>query len=215
MRYFLDMNIPIYFCLQLGNPLEEKAKIFVENKKENLFLLCDYIVSINIPKWLKRQKTILFEFNQKVQDANYPLFSSEQSKVLFPQDKILINRLILNYENANDKNKFIEDTNQIFNLIQARVSYFIRKYINNVVIPNSEINFELKSCLFTWLSPNDSDARTIASAVQEHKNSKLIIITSDKKHWTKELLEEIHHNPSLLKEYPSLPKIEYLQDYNH
>jgi hypothetical protein len=213
MRYFLDMNLPIYFCLQIGNNLEEKAKNFVENKKDHIFLLCDYIASINLPKWLKRQKVILFEFNQKIQNKDYVLFSSEQSEVLFPQDKILTNRLVLNYNDAENKKKFVENTNQIFNLLQARVSYFIKKYIDKIVILHSEINFELKSCLFTWLTPNDSDARTIASAVQEHNNERLTIITSDKQHWTKELLEEVHNDSRLLKKYPLLPKIEYLQDY--
>ena len=32
MKYFLDMNLPIYFCMQFGDYLEEKAKSFVENK---------------------------------------------------------------------------------------------------------------------------------------------------------------------------------------
>jgi len=214
MRYFLDMNLPIYFCMQLGNFLEKKAKIFVENKKEHLFLLCDYVTSVNLPKWIKRQKAILFEFNQKVQNIDYALFSSEQSKILFLQDKILTNRLILSYEKTKEKKQFIENINQIFSLLQARISYFIKKYIDTIVIPISEINFELKSCLFTWLdAPNDSDAKTIASAIQEHNHNKLIIITSDKRDWTKELLEEVHNNSKLKKEYPSLPRIEYLQDY--
>ena len=97
-------------------------------------------------------------------------------------------------------------------MLQARISYFIKKYVNETVIPVDKINFELKSCLFTWLTPNDSDAKTIASAIQEHKNKSLTIITSDKQHWTEELLKEVHNNSNLKKEYPSLPKIEYLQD---
>ena len=37
-------------------------------------------------------------------------------------------------------------------------------------------------------------------------------MTADKKDWKKELLEEIHEDLFLKKEYPKLPKIEYLQD---
>ncbi len=213
MRYFLDMNLPVYFCMQMGHPLEKKAKLFIRNKKDSFFLLCDYIVSRNLPRWLKRQKVVLFEFNQKIQNQAYNLFSSEQSKILFSKDKIFTNRLILNYNQSKNKKQFIENINKIFNLLQARISYFIKIYIDEVVIPESEIVFELRSCLFTWLR-NDSDARTIASAIQEHKNKKLTIITADKKDWTKELLEEAHNDIELLKEYPSLPKIEYLQNYN-
>jgi len=212
MRYFLDMNLPVYFCMQIGHPLEKKAKLFIENKDNSSFLLCGYIVTRNLPKWLKRQRVVLFEFNQKIQDKDYDLFSSEQSNILFPKDKIFANRLILSYNQSQDKKQFVENINQIFNLLQARIYYFIRTYIDEVVIPESEIFFELKSCLFTWLR-NDSDARTIASAIQEHKNKKLIIITADKKDWTKELLEEVHNDISLKKKYPELPKIEYLQNY--
>jgi len=213
MRYFLDMNLPVYFCMQIGHPLEKKAKLFIENKNDCFFLLCDYIVSRNIPKWLKRQSIILFEFNQKIQDPDYNFFSSEQSKILFPKDKIFINKLFIRYNQSKNKEQFVENINQIFNLLQARIYHFIKIYIDEVVIPESEIVFELKSCLFTYLTPNDSDARTIASAIQEHKRKELKIITTDKKHWTKELLEEVHNIPSLKKEYPKLPKIEYLQDY--
>ena len=213
MRYFLDMNLPIYFCMEIGHPLEKKAKLFVNNKKDS-FLLCDYIATINLPKWLKRQKSILFEFNQKIQNIGYNLFSSEQSKTLFPQDKIIVNRLISGYGDSQDKSKFVENINNVFNLLQARVDRFIKSYIDLIVVPVSEIDFDLKSCLFTWLNPNDSDSRTLASAVQEHNNSKLTIITADKKDWTDDLLKEIHNDPNLLKKYPSLPKIDYLQNYN-
>ena len=212
MRYFLDMNVPIYFCMQIGNPLEDKAKLFIKNKDGDSYLLCDYIVSRNLPKWLNRQQVILFEFNQKVKNKSYSLFSNEQSKILFPKDKISIERLILNYEKSKDKIKFIETVNEIFNLLQARINYFIRVYINEVVIPESEIDFNLKSCLFTWLNSNDSDAKTIASAVQEHNKKELNIMTADKKDWKKELLEEIHNDVLLKKKYPKLPKINYLQD---
>jgi len=214
MRYFLDMNIPIYFCMETGDILETKTKLFVKNKEEHLFLLCDYILSINLPKWLKRQKIILFEFNQKVQNQDYPSFSSEQSKSLFQQDKMFVNKLIIVYNQSQEKKQFVENINQTFNILQARINYFIRKYINEIVIPESEIDFELKSCLFDWLAPNDSDARTIASAIQEHNNKNLIIITADKKHWTEDLLTEINNDLKLKKRYPSLPKIEYIQDYN-
>ena len=122
MRYFLDMNLPIYFCMQIGNPLEEKTKLFIKNKGNNSYLLCDYIVKKNLPKWLSRQQIILFEFNQKIKNKDYLLFSTEQSKILLSKDKILIERLILNYDKSKDKTKFIEAVNEIFNLLPARIN---------------------------------------------------------------------------------------------
>ena len=213
MRYFLDMNLPVYFCMQLGHPLEKKAKLFIKNKKESVFLLCGYIVSRNLPRWLKRQKVVLFEFNQKIQDVDYELFSSEQSRILFPKDKIFTNKLFLNYKQSKNKEQFVKNINQILNLLQARVSHFIKIYIDEVVIPESKIDFKLKSCLFTWLR-NDSDAKTIASAIQEHNNKKLIIMTADRKDWNDELLKEVKYHGDLNKKYPFLPKINYLQNYS-
>ena len=81
-----------------------------------------------------------------------------------------------------------------------------------MVIPINEIDPKLKSCLFTWLTPNDSDSKTIASAIQEHNKKEVVIITADKKDWTKELLEEVHNDPSLKKVYEKLPEIKYVQD---
>lgn len=213
MRYFLDMNLPVYFCMQFGHHLEDKAKSFVKNKGKHSFLLCDYIMSRNLPRWLKRQKSILFEFNQKVQNEEYEVFSSNQSKDLFPKDKIFTTRLLQSYNKCKNKKQFIENINQIFNLLQVRITYFIRNYIDEIVVPESKIDFKLKGCLNTWLR-NDSDARTIASGVQEHNNKKLTLITADKKDWTDELLKEIHNDLELLKKYASLPKIEYLQNYS-
>ena len=212
MRYFLDMNIPIYFCMQFGDPLEKKAKIFIQNKNNHIYLLCSYIASRNLPRWLKRQSVILFEFNQKAQNKNYTLFSSEQSSFLFPKDKIFVNKLILNYNNYKDKDEFVENVNDILNLLQSRVTYFIKTYIDEVVIPESDIDPNLKSWLLNGLNNNESDARTIASAIQEHNHHELIIITSDKKDWKKEVLETVYDDIPLGKKYPKIPEIEYLQN---
>ena len=213
MRYFLDMNLPIYFCMALGHPLEQKAQHFINNKGENYFLLCDYIINNNLQKWLNRQKIVLFEFNQKIKDKNYILFSVEQSKILTGRDKILVTRLILMYEKSDYKIDFLSEINQIFTLLNARISFFIKRYIDEVVIPESEIDFNLKSCLFDFLAPNESDAKTIASAIQEHNKKALHIMTADKKDWTDDLIGRVHDYPGLSKVYPSLPKIEYLQNY--
>ena len=39
IRYFLDMNIPLYFCFQFGHKLERKTEKFVKAKGENKFIL--------------------------------------------------------------------------------------------------------------------------------------------------------------------------------
>jgi hypothetical protein len=218
MRYFLDMNLPIYFCFNTGHPLEINAKRFVESKKDNAFLLCDYIKSNNLPKWLKRQDAILFEFNQKVQNQDYELFKGEQASILFPQDKQTVNNLIAKYNLSKEKEVFRDRINRVYGLISFRIKKFIQDYIDEIVIPEKEIDFELKNCLLIYIDigasrKNDSDAKTLASAIQEHKNRKICIITSDKKHWTKDLFEwAVPTGSELSKKYPSFPEIKYLQN---
>ncbi len=208
MRWFLDMNIPIYFSFEIGDDLENKTRRFIENKNDSLFLVCEYIKKQNLPKWMKRYEVLLLEFNRIVSNQE----KSVDTSILIKNDKFLLDKFLLMYKRSEDKIKFVSWINTIFSNLKIRIKLFFEKYVDEIVIPMSEIDFKLKSCLFTWLNPNDSDARTIASAIQEHQNKKLVIITADKKDWSKELLEEVHNNIDLKKEYPSLPKIEYLQN---
>jgi hypothetical protein len=217
MRYFLDMNIPIYFCFNIGHSLEINAKKFVKSKKGNTFLLCDYIKNNNLPKWLKRQNAVLFEFNQKIQNENYNLFSGEQASCLFPQDKQIVLNLVSKYQLSKEKEIFKDRINRVYGLISLRIKKFLKDYIDEIVIPEKDIDSELRSCLIIYIDigasrKNNSDAKTLASAIQEHKNKELEIITSDRKHWTKDLLESSHSNIELSKKYPSLPQIKYLQE---
>ncbi len=209
MRWFLDMNIPIYFSFEIGDDLENKTRRFIENKNDSLFLVCEYIKKQNLPKWMKRYEVLLLEFNRIVSNQE----KSVDTSILIKNDKFLLDKFLLMYKRSEDKIKFVSWINTIFSNLKIRIKLFFEKYVDEIVIPMSEIDFKLKSCLFTWLNPNDSDARTIASAIQEHQNKKLVIITADKKDWSKELLEEVHNNIDLKKEYPSLPKIEYLQNF--
>jgi len=58
-----------------------------------------------------------------------------------------------------------------------------------------------------------SDVMTLSSGIQEHNNKELILLTSDKEHWTKENLEwAIPKASSLRKKYPKIPEIEYIQN---
>jgi len=207
------MNILIYHSFEVGHHLEEKTKVFIKNKGNSKFLLCEYIQKENLPKWIKRQEEILMKFNAKVSGEE----SDEDFVYLFKQDKIALNRLILMYENSKDKEKFKVDMNKIFSMIKVKVMIFIEKLIDEIVTPINEIDHQLKSHLMNFLSigssrKSDSDAKTIASAIQEHNKNSLKIITADKKDWTKELLGEVHYHIELEKKYPELPEITYLQN---
>lgn len=217
IKWFIDMCIIIYYAKDNPNSeLSMKAANFVKNKGNSQFLLCYYISEINLPKWIKRQRIIIEEVKRNVKDNNYSIGSSFEGKILFEQDKNECKKLYFKYMNTENKSEFFMLQKKNQQMIEQKISYFINKLIDKKVIPISEIDFELKSSLFTYLDNNDSDAKTIASAVQQHNKEtqeQLIIITSDKKHWTKQLLEDsISLHPALTKKYPKLPEIKYLQE---
>lgn len=218
MRWFLDMCIILYYAGEGDKPdFNKKTRRFVQEKNENKFLLCYYVRDINLPKWLERQKIILREITRKLQNNFYILYTSLESSKLTSQDKKKLTKLlILSQSFANDDEK-IDKLTKIFSELERRINYFLTNYIDEFVIPVVEIDFELKSHIFTFLNlgsfiKNDSDAKTIASAIQENNNQNLIILTADKSDWNKELLQEVHNHYNLKKKYPKLPDINYLQD---
>lgn len=202
-------------CIILDYVLEEnrgervrKTRNFINDKKENSFLLCFYVKDENIPKWIERQKILLREFVKQT-DKDYDPYSSEESRKLTPRDKKKISKLNRSPENREE---IIRRTINTTNEIERGINSFIESKIDEFVTPVSEIDPDLKGHLFTWLKSNDSDAKTIASAVQEHNRKELKILTADKKDWRKELLDEIHNDFELKKKYPKLPVIKYSQN---
>ncbi len=219
MRWFLDMCIILYYVGEGDRKdLNKKSRKFVNEKQDDQLLLCYYIKDINIPKWLNRQKIIQREIIRKLKDNSYKLYTSSESSRLTKRDKKKITKFFILLNTIQESHRKVQIITKIFVELERRINHFLRKYVDEFVIPNEEIDFDLKSCLFTWLDGNDSDAKTIASGIQERNNNnnnnkrKLIMITADKKDWTKELLEEVHNDYQLKKKYSKLPKVEYLQD---
>ncbi|MFH1358535.1 MAG: hypothetical protein ABIH37_01460 [archaeon] len=218
MRWFLDMCIILYYIGEGDKEIFiKKSKQFINEKGQNEFLLCYYIKDENFPKWIDRQKILFRELIKQINDANYKPYSSEESKRLYERDKKKIIKLMTLLRSFSDKKKIIKSFERAVQEIEIRINIFIRDKIDKLVIPVSEIDFELKSHIFTFLNlgssvKNDSDAKTIASAIQENNKQNLIIITADKTDWNKELLQEVHNHYNLKKKYPKLPDINYLQD---
>ena len=221
-RYFLDMCIILYYAGEGDSEiLIKKSKQFVEKKQDNYFLLCYYIRDENLPKWINRQRILLRELIRQLKEERYVPYSSEESKRLYERDKKKILKFITINRNYTDKKKMIMFFEDIFQEIEKRINNFLKEKIDEFVIPIDEIDFKLKSHLFSFLNlgssiKNDSDAKTIASAIQEHNKTnreltkELTIITADKTDWNKELLAEVHNSIYLKKKYPKLPEIRYL-----
>lgn len=214
MRWFLDMNIILYYIGEGdSNFLVKKSKKFVEGKKDNKFLLCYYIKDWDIPKWVERQKILFRELVKQIKNRNYKPYSSKESKRLYNRDKKKILKLITLFRNTSSKKDITKKFERVFQEIGIRINIFIKENVDEFVVPIKDIERELWSSLNTYLQ-NISDAKTIASGIQEHnKNKKLVFITADKKDWNKENLEwAIPEGSKLKKDYPSLPEIKYLQD---
>lgn len=212
MRCFLDMSVIIYYCYRTGQDIEKKVIKFVDNKGEKLFIVCYYILDENLPKWVKRMKIMFKEIKRKINDPGHKLWSSQESELLFNKDKINGERILKKYELSNNKKDFLEIMERGWVYTEARIKIFLRDLIDKKVILIKEIDSELKSALFTYLD-NISDAKTLASGIQEHNKKELILITTDKEHWTKNNLEwALPEHSALRKKYPKIPEIKYIQD---
>jgi hypothetical protein len=213
MRWFLDMCIILGYIKEGDNQkIITKTISFVDSKKEDKFVLCYYIKEYNIPKWLSRKRIIFREILRQIKDSSYKPYSDNECTLLWDRDKNQILKLVSIANTIQDKTEIIKSFENVHQEIERRIKEFIEKNIDELVIPINEIDPKLRSCLFTWLTPNDSDSKTIASAIQEHNKKEVVIITADKKDWTKELLEEVHNDFNLKKVYEKLPEIKYVQD---
>ena len=213
MRWFLDMCVILYSAGEGDRPdLNKKTKKFVEQKGGDDFLLCYYIKEVDIPKYLERQQIILGEIIKKINNDSYALYPSQKASKLTGRDKKKLIKLLLLSKTIGNTEEKIKSLIKLFSELERRINHFLQKYIDGFVVPLGEIDFELKSCLFTWLAPNNSDSKIIASAIQEHNKQRLKIITADKKDWTGDLLREVHNNFKLKKKYSELPKISYIQE---
>jgi len=213
MRWFLDMCIILGYINEGDNPkIITKTISFVNQKKEDKFVLCYYIKEDNIPRWLNRKRIIFREILRQIKDSSYKPYSDTECSRLWERDKNQILKLTSLANTFQDKTEIIKNFENVYQEIERRIREFIEKNIDELVIPIKDIDPKLKSCLFTWLTPNDSDSKTIASAIQEHNKKEVVIITADKKDWTKELLEEVHNDYSLKKIYKKLPEIKYIQN---
>lgn len=217
MRWFLDMNIILYYVGEGDKPdLNKKSKKFVNQKKESKFLVCYYIKDVDLPKWIKRQRVLYRELMKKLNDSSYKLYSSKESESLISRDRKKGIKFLTLF-NSIPLPETINKIEKIFLYIEQQINEFFKNYIDEVVIPVEEIDSELKSHLMSFINigksnKNYSDINIISSAIQEHKNKSLTIITADRKDLKKDFLEEVKYHYNLTKKYPKIPEIKYLQN---
>jgi len=213
MNWFLDMCILIFYANPSEN-LSAKTRKFVNSMGSDILAVCFYITDKNLPKWIERQRVSLKEIRRFYDNSSYHIGSSEESKILFREDIIEAKKIaILSLNKTENKEKAYELLKRNQEFLINNLNYFIKKFVDKKVIPIENIDFELKSSLFTYLTPNDSDANTVASGIQYHQQEKATLLTGDTTDWTKELLENaVVYHTILNKKYPDLPEIKYMKD---
>ncbi|MEK6836682.1 MAG: hypothetical protein AABX94_03375 [Nanoarchaeota archaeon] len=213
MNWFLDMCILISYA-EPADKFHNKVNKFINSKGADYYLACCYIIDENLPKWIKRKKVALLEIKRSLENSSYIIGTSTESNILYKED-IADTKKILNYVSTKYKYKSVAYNKVKINqdILINNLNYFIKKFIDKKVVPVKEIDFELRSSLFSYLTPNDSDAKTLASGIQYRQIENLVLFTGDKNDWTKELLESaIVYHPTLNKKYSKIPEIKYIQE---
>jgi len=201
MDQFLDTGIIIGYAQD-----EEKFVLFVKNKKEK-FIVCYFVLEKDVHSLTKRMRIIINEVKNKIKDKNYQI----NKKELYPRDVERVNKFLsLKEINKLTDFEFIDFLENFQRIFEFRIDFFIQKLINKKVIPIREINFKLKSSLFTY-TQNHSDANIIASGIQYHQENEIVLVTSDRNDWTKDNIDwAIPEHSELRKKYPKIPKIKYV-----
>ncbi len=207
MNWFLDMCIIIFYA-EVGGKYYQKTATFVKNKKDNKFLICCYISKENMPKWILRQKIILKILKKRVDDLSFEIEKDPEYRELYHRDIAKLKKLITRTSIFKDSIKEYNSIRSNQEIMLNRIGFFITKLIDKEVVEKAD--FDLKSTLFTFLN-NNSDAMTMASGIQHHQVEELILLTGDKRDWTKDNMDWVFDSrPDLKKKYPKIPEIEYI-----
>jgi len=201
MDQFLDTGILVGYAQD-----EKKFVLFVKNKKEE-FIVCYFVLERDIHSLTKRMRIIIDQVKNKIQNKDYEidkrdLYSQDIARI----DKFLSLKEIKRLTDIEFVN-FLDNFQRVF---EFRIDFFIQKLIDKRVVLVRDIDFNLKSSLFTY-TQNHSDANILASGIQYHQENEIILVTADKHDWTKDNLEwAVPEHSELRKKYPKIPKIKYV-----
>lgn len=198
MDSFLDTCIILdYFNNECSTYLITKKLI---DLKSNL-IISIYQEKIEIPFLLFRKDKIISEaIKLSAYSAHIPNLDK-----LTPKDKINLNKTIAKLKIGELSQQDLFELKKEVQLLKQKINYFIRNQISRKVILLEKIDIEVVKKIKDKIH-NEADSNILSSAIQEHQQNKLIIITNDKKDWKKEILVEVLKNTSYLE----IPEIKYL-----
>ena len=212
MRWFLDMSIIIFYSgVSDVADLIDKTKKFVDSKKGDKYLVCFYILNIDLPKWIERQDIVISELRLKLKDPSYEIGSTGNGRKLWPRDINKAKKLFYRSKEYDDNERFIENLKKINLVIKRKIDHFLNNLIDQKVIPIVDIDFDLQTNLNSVLN-NGSDSKILASGIQMHNKEELVMLTGDKHDWTKDNIK-LAFDSRLDEKYPKIPEIKYIQDF--
>lgn len=189
-----------------------EAKEKKEGREERTFSTCFYIIKHDLPKFLARRTMLIEEVRRKIKDSSYDLGSSETAKRhLYPRDISLATKIFLIKNSLKGKEtELLGLLITLETVFEERLSFFINKILNKVVIPIEDIDRDLMWHFHSFID-NVSDCNIMASAVQYNTNLfRITVITTDKKDW-QEAEGCLDTNLNLQEKY-KMPRWLYLLD---
>lgn len=198
MDNFLDTCI-IIAKYDKKDKFHKNSKEFAENN--NNLIICVYQEKKEIPFLFYRKEKILTESIKSSVMPNY----MPDLKDLKIKDQIIlkknINRLKLN--DLSQQELFVYKKDLI--LLKQEINYFIKNKISKRVIPLDKIDLLLVKNIFNEIK-NEADSNIFCSAIQEHQENELKVITNDAKDCKNEVFVEAIKSTK----YKEVPEIKYL-----
>ena len=198
MDNFLDT------CVVLAT-FDRKDK-FHKNSKEFVTKNDPLIISIYQEK---KEITFLFFRKEKIiteaiKVSAIPTYHPNLDKLTI-KDQIILKKIIARLKLYELSQQELFNFKRDLILLRQEITYFINNKISRKVIPLDKIDSEIVSKINNKIK-NEADSNIISSAIQEHQDHKLIIITNDIGDWEKDLLLEVTKG----SKYKEVPEIKYL-----
>ncbi len=199
MDNFLDT------CIILAK-FDEKNK-FHKNSNDFIGINKNLIISFyqekkEIPFLFFRKEKMIMEAIKYSSNSNY----LPDLKDLTQKDKIIFSKMLTKMKLGElTKQELIIEFRRDFFILKQGVMNFIKNGPLKKVIPLEKIDLLLVEQIKDKIS-NTADSNILASAIQEHQENKLIIVTNDAKDIKKEYLLEVLKGTK----YSDVPEIKYL-----
>lgn len=201
MDNFLDTCILINYHNEKSK-LHNNSKEFINKEKE--FIISEFQNIREIPYLLYRLK---LRSKVIISKAIMPSKEIPEIKKLTPRDKQKVKEILSEFALGLKTIKDLFDMKQEIFLLERKLNEFILTKIKKIVTPLNKINNNLVKDIKIF-NNNHQDAMVIASAIEEHQNNNLRLITSDKEDWKKKDIA----NACIKNNYKKIPEVVLIKE---